>query len=173
MSYSANELQSLAQKAAMGAGFPPAQAETYGKAVAVHLGEGQDAAVLSNALDDPSDSPILRLPLLLDDILRAIAVLGPDVTLSLHPKDVALAGSYARLLPLQLHDIKVETREEGQPRLHLRADPKTPRQIALPPRIAAPGPLVERLQSLAARTYVPASAASRNAGAGAGNIDND
>ncbi len=172
MSFSANELASLAHKAAVGAGFPPSQAETFGRAATLYLGDGHGAEALVGVLDDAADSPVLRLPLLMDDILRAIALLGPEVTLSLHPGDVDLASSYARLLPLQITSLDVDIPEEGQPRMHLVTDPARPTQHPLPPRITAPEPLVSTWQDLAARTYVPATAASR-AGAGAGNIDND
>ena len=170
---SANEVSGLAQKAARGAGFPPAQAETFGRAVAVHLGAGRAAGPVQAALANPDDSAILRLPLLLDDVLRAMALTGGEVALPLHPGDEALALSYARLLPLRLSDCRVEHREEAQSRLVLSGDPDVPARPALPPRIDIPEDLRVFLSDLAARTYVPASEASRMAGAGAGNIDND
>lgn len=170
---SANEVSGLAQKAAMGAGFPPAQAEAFGRAVAIHLGAGREPAVVLAALKDAADSPILRLPLLLDDILRAIELTGSEVALTLHPGDEALAMAYARLLPMRLVSCRVETREDAQSRLAVEGDPSTPGRAALPPRIEMPDDLREELASRAALTYVPASEASRSAGAGAGNIDND
>ncbi len=47
------------------------------------------------------------------------------------------------------------------------------RRPTLPARINCPAELFEHLQSLAQNTYVPASAASRESGAGAGLTDND
>ncbi len=173
MSYSANEISALARKAAVGAGFPHGQADQFGQAVAVHLGAGRAPEAVLAALDDPEDSPILRLPLLMDDVLRAVALTGSDVSLTLHPGDDALALAYARLLPVRLVECRVEQRDGAQPRLAVLADPETPSRPALPPRIAVPDALHARLGTLAARTYVPASAGSRQAGAGAGDIDND
>lgn len=173
MSYSANEVSSLAQKAARGAGFPPGQAETFGRAAARHLASGGEADALTRALADPADSPILRLPLLLDDILRALEATGPTITLTLQPGDEALAESYARLLPLRYTRCTVTREDDGLPRLTLTADPGAAERPLLPPRIPAPADLVDALGLLAAQTYVPASDASRSAGAGAGDIDND
>lgn len=173
MKCSANEISSLAQKAAMGAGFPPGQAEQFGRAVSVHLGAGRAAGPLREALEDVADSPILRLPLLMDDVLRAVALTGSEVSLTLHPGDEALALAYARLLPMRLVDCRVVPRDAAQARLELQADTETSARPALPARIDMPDDLYTFLNALAARTYVPASAASRAAGAGAGNIDND
>lgn len=170
---SANEVAGLAQKAAVGAGFPQSQAELFGRAVAIHLGAKRNPDVIEQALDDPADSPILRLPLLLDDVLRAVALTGGDVALTLHPGDETIALSYARLLPMRLTDCRIEEREEAQSRLALQGDPSIPARPALPPRIAVPERLHARLAQRAALTYVPATEASRMAGAGAGNIDND
>lgn len=171
--FSANEVSGLAQKAALGAGFPPAQAEMFGRAVAVHLGAGRATDDVIHALADPADSAILRLPLLMDDVLRAVALTGDEVALTLHPGDEALAMSYARLLPMRLSDCRIQRREEAQSRLVLTGDPAVPACPSLPPRIEMPLSVQEQLSELAARTYVPASEASRAAGAGAGNIDND
>lgn len=170
---SANEVAGLAQKAATGAGFPPSQAETFGRAVAVHLGAGRAALAVSTALDDPLDSPVLRLPLLMDDVLRAVALTGGEIALTLHPGDEALALAYARLLPMRLVTCQVTSCEGASSRLVIEGDPSVPAKPVLPPRIALPAELQTFLEGLAARTYVPATEASRTAGAGAGNIDND
>lgn len=172
MTYSANEIAGLCQKAARGAGFPPAQAETFGRAAAVHLGTGGAPEALTDALRTPSDSPILRLPLLMDDILRGLTLAGPTITLTLQPGDEALAPAYARLLQIKLTDCQVSRIADGLPRLTVSGDPATRVRLTLPPRINAPTGLIDKLTRLAAATYVPATAASR-AGAGAGNIDND
>lgn len=172
MSYSANEISGLAQKAARGAGFPPAQAELFGRAAALHLGTGGPPEALTAALLDPQNSPILRLPLLLDDIRRALDATGPDISLTLQPGDEGLVESYARLLPIAYSTCKTQTRE-GLPRLLLTRGRDGQSAATLPPRIPAPDPLVYELGQLAAQTYVAASESSRSAGAGAGDIDND
>ncbi|MGP6088246.1 DUF3726 domain-containing protein [Antarctobacter jejuensis] len=172
MSYSANEITALAQKAARGAGFPPGQAELFGRAAARHLGTGGAPEALTDALANPQDSPILRLPLMLDDIPRALKATGPDICLTLQPGDEGLAESYAQLLPVAYDSCTVRM-VEGLPRIALTQAPDGTAPAALPPRIPASDPLVAALTALAARTYVPASEASRSAGAGAGDIDND
>ncbi|WGW03686.1 hypothetical protein [Tropicibacter oceani] len=175
MTRSANEIMGLAQKAASGAGFPPEQAARFGQAAVAYLAAGQPPDALLTALRDPADSPLLRLPLLMDDVLRALSLTGPEVELTLHPGDEALATAYARLLPLRMTACTVVEAdgEAGQARLRVAADTDTPARLRFPPRIEAPQSLIEALGQLAARTYVPASEASRLAGAGAGNIDND
>src|SRR6056297_3046447 len=173
MSYSANEIMTLAQKAARGAGFPPAQAVLFGRATVQHLATGGEIGALTGALASQTNSPILRLPLVMQDILRALPPAGPEITLTLHPDDVALAESYARLLPLRLKACTV-TRQAGHPpRLSITGSIAQRTRATLPARIEAPEPLIESLSRLAAETYVPASAASRSVGAGAGDIDND
>ncbi|MFZ7090335.1 hypothetical protein [Primorskyibacter sp. 2E233] len=173
MSRSANEIMGLAQKAARGAGFPPQQAERFGRAAAAHLAANRNPEDLVQALRDPADSPVLRLPLLMDDVLRALSLTGPNVDLTLHPEDVSLASAYARLLPIRVTDCTIVQDEDRQPRLHVSADLQTPGKTSFPARIEAPEDLIAQLSRLAAKTYVPASEASRSAGAGAGDIDND
>ncbi|WP_136440054.1 DUF3726 domain-containing protein [Pacificoceanicola onchidii] len=173
MSRSANEIMTLAQKAARGAGFPPHQADRFGRAAAVHLASGHGTEALRRALTDAKDSPILRLPLLMDDMLRAMDQLGGDVELTLHPGDEPLAPAYARLLPIRVKECSVLEPEDRQNRLRVVLDPMMPGKPSFPPRIHAPDAFIEELSALAEKTFVPESAASRSAGAGAGEIDND
>lgn len=173
MSFSANEIAGLAQKAARGAGFPPRQAELFGAAAVQHLAAGGPPTDLLHALADPTDSPILRLPLLTEDILRALTLTGPEVTLTLQPGDAALARAYTALLRIQITRAHVDQPADGPPRLTLCADLDRPSPSQLPARIDAPPEVIDRLTRLAALTYVPATGDSRTAGAGAGNIDND
>lgn len=173
MSYSINEIQTLAQKAAMGAGFPCAQAETFGKAAVAHLIEGGAPEVLLGALSKPHDSPILRLHLLMDDVLRAVRAMGGDVSLSLHQEDGALAKAYVRTLPIRVSNVTIEDREDATSKLHLSTEPGSHVELEIPARLTIPNDFGDTLRTLAARTYVPSSDASRLAGAGAGLTDND
>ena len=173
MSYSATEVIALAQKAARGAGFPPRQAEAFGQAAAIHLGADRPVQALRDALADPADSPILRLPLLMDDVLRAAASLPEPIELSLQTGDEALAPAYIRTLPIRVLSCQVVPGDEGPARLVIEADPATPAKPALPARITLPDDLAQDLSTLAQKTYVPATEASRMTGAGAGLTDND
>ncbi len=94
------DLQSLAERAAQSVGFTQAQAETFGRATVRHVAEERDCAAVLEALRDPADSPILRLPLILDDLMLACAALGGTAELTLQPDDADLAQSYAELLPV-------------------------------------------------------------------------
>ena len=173
MTRSVNEIESLARKAATGAGFPPAQAESFGRAAVLHLASGGAAEALTDALGDPADSPILRLPLLVEDLWRALALAGPEVALSLQPGDESLAPAYARLLPVALRAVRVVRQPDGPARIEITAIPDKRHRPDLPARIEAPDALVERLTRLAERTYGSATENSRTSGAGAGNIDTD
>ncbi|WP_323771522.1 hypothetical protein [Antarctobacter sp.] len=173
MSFSANEIAGLAQKAARGAGFPPRQAELFGAATVHHLSEGGSPEVLERALTDATDSPVLRLPLLIEDVQRALTLTGPEVTLTLQPGDEALVLAYAALLNCHIERAKVDQSEDGLPRLTVCAHIDTPSRPRLPARIDAPAELIDHFGRLASETYVPSSGTSRDAGAGAGNIDND
>ncbi|MFZ5962451.1 DUF3726 domain-containing protein [Thalassococcus sp. BH17M4-6] len=172
MKLSANEIQGLATKAARGAGFPPGQSETFGRATVVHLAAARDAKAISSALQNAGNSPILRLSLLVDDILLACAAMKGEAEITLHPHDAPMALSYARLTPVRLTDCALIDRDD-QPRLRVSADLGTPSRPSLPPRIDMPERLHDELSTLAAKTYVPATAASRLRGAGAGLRDND
>ena len=173
MSFSATEVMALAQKAARGAGFPPAQAEAFGRAAVIHLGADRPGDALRAALADPKDSPILRLPLLMDDVFRAAASLPEPIELSLQTGDEALAPAYIRTLPIRIVSCKVQPGTDGPARLVIEADPSTPAKPSLPPRIALPDDLAAELSALAQKTYVPATEESRRKGAGAGLTDND
>lgn len=127
MTHSVNELQSLAQKAARGAGAYPAQAAHFGRAVAYHLAAQRDSRALQDALAALPAGPIQTLP------MTAKTLQTP------------LAQSY--------------TEAAGNARL--------------PARLTCPDALLSTLQTFAQLTYVPATAASRAAGAGAGLTDND
>ena len=169
MSRSVNEIEVLARKAASGAGFPPAQADSFGRAAAWHLALDGDSGALTEALADRNDSPVLRLHLLPEDIRRALDLSGPDVVLSLQTGDEALAPAYARLAGVTI--LTCEVLEQGSiPRLHLSTTDGANR--SLPGRLTLDMETYRTLADLAARTLVPASDASR-AGAGAGDIDND
>lgn len=172
MSYSANEIQALAAKAARGADFPVDQSDRFGRAAVQHLAAGGDEEALLAALADPSDSPILRLPLLIDDVFAASAAIAGPVELTLHPGDAALVESYARLLPIELSEVTVVARE-GTDRLRIAADLNAPATRKLPARIEMSDHLRAALTRLAVQTHVPASEASRLGGAGAGLSDND
>ncbi|KUF12198.1 hypothetical protein [Pseudoponticoccus marisrubri] len=173
MTRSASEIAALAREAARGAGFPPAQADSFGRAAVLHLARGGDEATLRAALADPADSPILRLPLLAEDILRALTLAGPQVEMTLHPGDAALAPAYIALLDIAIETLEIVPGSDGAQRLRVHADAERVAATALPARLAVSESLAAELGALADRTLVPASEQSRSAGAGAGDIDND
>ena len=172
MSFSVNEIENLARKAAVGAGFPPEQARRFGRVAAIHLAHGGSEAPLLAALRDPADSPILRLPLLVDDVLRASEAMGDDLVLSMHPGDAALAPAYVATLPRVLKSCGVDTSGD-QPRISLTLGAPRGADADMPDRITLGDDARRHLQRLARNTEVPATEASRLRGAGAGVIDRD
>lgn len=60
MSFSINEIQNLASKAARGAGAPPAQAARFGRAVVYHVRAGRAERDILDAIDALPHGPILR-----------------------------------------------------------------------------------------------------------------
>lgn len=129
---STQSIVDLAVRAASGAGFSATQADQFGHATAFFLAQGGAYQELRDALRDTGDSPVLRLPLLLDYIQRAISLAGPDVELTLHPGDETLAPAYACLLPMQLIECRVIRPEIGQSRLALRTNPGVDAKDDLP-----------------------------------------
>lgn len=115
------DLRTLASRAAQSSGFSEAQAETFGRAAEWHLAEGRDCGALLRALGNTDDSPIVRLPLMLGDLMAACAALNGTAELTLNRKDTELAPSYARLLPVHLAECEVVLRAE-QPRLRISTD---------------------------------------------------
>jgi hypothetical protein len=164
MSRSANEVTVLCAKAARGAGAPPEQATLFGRAALCHLAAGRDPALLRGALEALPGGPILRLPPLFMALAEAVLrEEGPGAL----PDDLPpeLLQSYAEAQPFLVR-IGAQTCQ-AQARPSEPAPPLPATRIALQPELQA------LLQSLAAKTLVPESEASRRVGAGAGLTDND
>ncbi|AVL51273.1 hypothetical protein CEP88_00495 [Roseobacter denitrificans] len=166
MNWSATEITALASKAARGAGAPPLQAARFGQAAAVHLTAARPPDALAQALDCLPGGPILEYPLALDAALSTARTDGCAVVVSVTQD--SLLDSYVAALPFTAH---TECMQDGAIRLVVDFAKPRPRNQAL--RITGCDALVARMSDLAARTFVPESAASRSAGAGAGLTDND
>ncbi|SDY72487.1 hypothetical protein [Citreimonas salinaria] len=163
MTWSSEDFAGLAERAAKGAGFPEESARTFGRAAAVHLARGGRPDAIAEALRDPADSPILRLPLLMRDVMRAAKIAGPSVALSVLPADRALAPDYAELLPVALRDVTVMDASAGGPaRLSAIVTEEPPTDSAALPALEVPESLVETLDRLANRA-LPAAEAARDA----------
>lgn len=160
---SANEVMTLATKAARGGGAPPAQATQFGGAALAHLIAARTISDLSNALIELPMGPIITHPLRIQELFEAVK----ETSVPAHVPYSDLLRSYLEALP---YDAKVIS--EGD-RLRIRLS-NTMRQHAPPvSRFRLPQNLFAQMQTLAARTLVPDTAASRQSGAGAGLTDND
>ncbi|GGA97639.1 hypothetical protein GCM10011324_04870 [Allosediminivita pacifica] len=140
----------LATRAAEGAGFPTDSAVLFGRAAARHLADDGNPQAVVRALGDSGDSPVLRLPLVLEDLRRASGAMSGAIELTLHPDDTELALAYARLVP---HGAATLENAPGMP-TRLRVEPGEGEAPALPDRIEVPKPVIERLTALAVREGV-------------------
>jgi hypothetical protein len=164
MMCSANEVMTLAAKAARGAGAPPGQATDFGKAALCHLISGRDTQDLLNALNALPGGPILDLPLF---FLRCAEEAVDDRYESIvDPTPIFL--SYLEAQPFAS---EADLQEDGK--LHTRLLINRPAQPKPVSRLDLPEKLAGHMKDLAARLLVPESDISRLSGAGAGLTDND
>ncbi|MBW4707604.1 hypothetical protein KX928_07375 [Roseobacter sp. YSTF-M11] len=167
MSYSAAEISALATKAARGAGAPPEQAARFGRASVVHLAQNRAVEMLTDALDALPGGVILWAPLAVDRALSSLAddPAGARVEARGHP---ALVQSYLEASP---HGIVIERVDTDAFDISVTA---AATGTSVPPvRLSDCDRCIAVMTTLAARTFVPESAASRLGGAGAGLTDND
>lgn len=193
MSYSLNEYETLALKAARGAGLPWGLAEEAGKAIRVLSSFGFDAGpVLLEALKEPKypynglilgtslcDNPNQLAELKIEGPVTAPGLLVAFVTLAVATTD--------RCVYLKWKDFEVyisnwelcSSSTEGFYALTASPvwigttkAPKGQKQQALDRAFIADD-VYEKLNALASKTYAPSTEASRIAGAGAGLSDND
>jgi hypothetical protein len=166
MKCSANEVMTLAAKAARGAGAPPAQAADFGTAALRHLQAGREVQNLTDALEHLPTGPILLLPL---QLLRITENTRDDVARGEFSRAECggLAQSY---LDAQPYETLMEKSGDSA-RVTLFLD--KPKATHISHRVFIPNSLVTLLQTYAARMLVPETDASRLSGAGAGLNDND
>ncbi|MFT6676350.1 MAG: hypothetical protein ACJAVM_002553 [Sulfitobacter sp.] len=160
---SANEVMTLAAKAARGAGAPVALAAEFGRAALHHLTTGRAAQDLADALDTLPEGPIVTLPLLL---MAHVETGNHHAELPASPlPDLCLSYAEAQGFQTTAHLLKDKVI------LEMAFDiPRPPHPVS---RVTLPDTLATKMQRLAARLLVPETDASRRAGAGAGLSDND
>lgn len=154
MKRSINEVESVAFKAARGAGVPLGHAEDFARAVAMlAMTRPQDLWCVTQALDN---GEIMQVPLAIDALRCGQA----EVPLTGTPLVQAYVDRAALDYGMPMEWTGTVLRNGGQ----LPAPKATPTNVPLN--------VWDTLLGYAQRTYVPATEASR-AGAGAGAIDND
>ncbi|MEO0485616.1 MAG: DUF3726 domain-containing protein [Pseudomonadota bacterium] len=171
---SRSELRALLLRAARGAGLPLGHAEDWSRAVSM-FGDEAALTALADALEagwpgpcDPTSA----------ESAKALSALPPAVdALGAGAGRVVMRGvDYPALLAPYLdmerlgRGIHAVATVDG-PDTHLTLGAPQP-AVSRPQRMLMPQQLYDRLNTLAHRTYVPATAASR-AGAGAGANDTD
>ncbi len=168
-----NEIGSMVQKAARGAGIPLGQAEDLGR-IAIYLaGTGGDVSAVTRALQEPSTTVDMIWS---SDIVSVTS--GPAALIGAIIRDAFAMGydtavladlDHAPLVDAFLAECGVALKWDG--RTLTRSD-TTVQQPACKP-VAIPAADWDIWGAYAAKTYVPETDASRLAGAGAGLTDND
>jgi hypothetical protein len=172
MMCSANEVMTLAAKAALGGGAPPAQASAFGRAALCHLIAGRSDKALADALGALPGGPILSLPLAFLALTEGTGSgsgsgsgTGTRATGSLPETDLTL--SYAEAQPFATSAVP----QAGM--ITVQMTLSEPAQIPPVARVQIAQRLADQMTALAAKRLVPESDASRLSGAGAGLTDND
>lgn len=166
MSWSANEVEGLAAKAARGAGAPPEQAAWFGRATAVHLAKARDDEDVSAALNALPGGPVIDVHLSITALLTGCDAEGKATGHIVGPE--GLVRSYLEALPF---DVTLVQQNQGDTQVTLQA--QRPSTTLAATRCTLSPTLLETMRTLAARTFVPETESSRQAGAGAGLLDND
>lgn len=168
-----NEVGSMVQKAALGAGIPLGQAEDLGR-VAIYLaGTDGDLEIIVNALTEPQgpldlkwDSHrihILTGPVsLASSVIRDAFAMGVDTAVLEDAAHVPLVAAVLTHAGVAVSVSGTTLTRAGV------ATVQTPRGP-----VDVPDDVWRVWTGWAAKTYVPESDASRTAGAGAGLTDND
>ena len=157
MTRSWNETQSLAERAARGAGVPFAQAARFAVGVTRHLSEGRRTGPIAAALDNPEI--IHDLTIEVERIIEAASVSGSVWQGTSGSPE--LLQSVIESLPCA----SAVTVSGDQVHAHLVLS--QPPSRARPARVKVPEKLHAQMNNLAQLTYVPDSAESRSTGAGA------
>jgi hypothetical protein len=178
---SLNEVASLLLKAARGAGLPLSHAEDLA-ALTPWLSDTATLLAVTTALETPAEpleimarNGTTRLtghPLITPMTALDLVLAGEGPVLIPPPEPAILAAAVARAETLLNKQIPVECPPSGTLLHAPTAFPPTTTPTPQGP-VHLPPDLLARLDALGARTYVPASDASRLAGAGAGLTDND
>lgn len=152
-----SEMQSMAEQAALGAGVPFSQAARFGAAAARHLGEERPADAIDTLLDAPDR--IVAFSLEIERAIEAASLTQAPYEISEQPH--MLVASFLQSLPC---GVRIEPVPGGLSVTVLLQEPQRRSKSA---RIDVPDALWAKMETLAARTYVPESDSSRERGAGA------
>lgn len=173
MKCSQNELASLIKKAAMGCGYPEGLAKEI-SAAALLLSSHNAEVALACLTNQGAWCVALHGPAFFDQAYMALSM-GDTQCVSdiLHDVDCVEMLEALALAAQQNYGLITEIdSRETETRLSVTLDAPTPQ----PQRLGAmdvPETIYKALDALAQKTYVPATAASRLKGAGAGLTDND
>ncbi|WP_299043174.1 hypothetical protein [uncultured Tateyamaria sp.] len=160
------EVQALGVKAASGAGVPPAQALAFGAMLARHVADGGPQGAIGLALAEPRR--IVDLARRVETIVEAASVSAARVDATEEDAGTrAMLVSWLSGLPCK-SDLDV-----AGTRISVRLSLTDPSAQGRPERLQVDPSLLQQMNDLAAKTYVPDSDASRRGGAGAGLMELD
>lgn len=168
-----NEVSSIVQKAARGAGFPVGQAEDLGRIAAYLAGTGGSVAPVTAALQEPVRPVDVRWQ---DDQVEVVegpaALIGPIIrdAFAMGCTTTALADiAHAPLVSAFLAQSGIAQKWDGK--IVTQSDTTVLKPTCK--AVAIPDGDWQVWSELSAKTYVPETEASRSAGAGADLTDND
>lgn len=171
--WSLNEVAGMVQKAAIGAGFPLGQAEDLGHVAFYLAGIGSDLRPVTRALQEEMHAVDVRWT---PDAMTIVS--GPVVLIAPCVRDAFAMGCKVVTLadvahaPLVAAYLAAEGTAQAWDGLEVRRSDTEILPVTYKP-LTIPKSDWSVWNALAARTYVPETAASRRAGAGAGLTDND
>ncbi len=168
-----NEIAAIVQKAGLGAGLPPGQAEDLGRLAAYLAGTGGDMRAISDAL---VETPA-RLDVRWEDD-RIVVHDGSAAMVAPAIRDAFVMGiRHARLAHDRHGDLAKTVLAMAGYDVEVAGSALDFRAAQPPATPVGPVDIADNIwtqwAALAAKTYVPASDRSRRAGAGAGLTDND
>lgn len=158
MTLSWTEVQAMAERAALGAKVPFAQAARFGAAAARHIAEGRTAKALVDVLNDPEQ--IIALSTEVERAVESASSLGRSHLILQEPRE--LAASFFQSLPC---DAKLELLPEGLKATVLLNDPQRRRRVT---HLDVPDDLWMQMEALATGTHLPHGEMSPKRGVGAG-----
>lgn len=164
MRVSRSEFEATVRKAARGAGWPPSLAEDLSRAAGALAATGGETALWAAVMIERDQRDLLANTIAAFEL----SLVGETATIPASSASTLLLVACERLVGSE-HHVGFDLESDG-PDLKIVVTDEKPMKIV---EIFIPKIAWERLQALAHKSYVPASEASRIAGAGAGLTDND
>lgn len=164
MRVSRSEFEATVRKAARGAGWSPSLAEDLSRATAALAATGGESTLWAIQMIEREQSDLLANTIAAFEL----ALSGEPAIVPASSCSTILLVACSRSVAAE-HDVGFDLEADGAELRIVVTETKPTKTV----EIFVQKTIWERLQALAHKSYVPASVASRLAGAGAGLTDND